>query len=130
MKYETKKLLDVYDEHRKIVLGCDFDDTIFPLTDNDYIRSRCEKIIELITSIRKVVHLCLYTTTNPQELKYKVHIMKNTMKLYPNYINESPIRFGGNTKPYFNILLDDKAGLNEALEILEECKDNEKTHRT
>tara|TARA_R110002012_G_scaffold261246_1_gene443055 strand:- start:33 stop:422 length:390 start_codon:yes stop_codon:yes gene_type:complete len=124
MKYETEKLLDVYRKYGIIILGCDFDDTIFPLTDNSYIRNRCEKVIELIISLRSVMKLCLYTTTNPQELKYKVHIMKNTMKLYPDYINESPIDFGGNAKPYFNILLDDKAGLNEAIEILEEFKKN------
>jgi hypothetical protein len=40
------------------------------------------------------------------------------MGLTPDYINESPIKYDDTVKPYFNLLLDDKAGLNEAFDRL------------
>ena len=125
MRYEVIKLLEVLKTHGKIIVGCDFDDTVFPLTQVPYITKRCEIVIGLLKELRDRITLCMYTVTNKQELAYKKHIMIYTMGLRPDYINKSPlVRVGDGSKPYFNIVLDDKAGLNEAIEILTEFKEN------
>lgn len=119
MRYETQKLLEVYKEHGKIIVGLDFDDTVFPLVDNEYIRERCDNVIEAVKLVSEYAVICLYTAASDQEIKYKQYILAR-LGITAHYTNDSPVKFGNSRKPYFNILLDDKAGLNEALEILKE----------
>lgn len=119
---ELDKLLKVYEEHKTIIVGLDFDDTIFPLNDSE--EDTCEKVrylIKFLQSRGKIV-VCLYTVADNQSIKYKVALMK-LWGIYPNYINESPIKLGNGQKPYFNILLDDKAGLPYTYNLLNEFKD-------
>lgn len=123
MKYETEKLLEVLGYHNTIIVGLDFDDTIFPLSNNEGIKKRCEKVKDLIYSVKDKITLCLYTVADEQSLLYKKKLME-LWEIPPAYINKSPVKLGDGTKPYFNILLDDKAGLNEAIEILTEFKNN------
>ena len=124
MKYETQELLDVYKKHGTIVVGLDFDQTIFPLHTNDYILERCKVVEGLIIDVRPYITLCLWTVAADWSLKYKVKILEY-MGIVPDYFNDSPI-FPDPTvkKPIFNLLLDDKAGLNESIEILQEFFDN------
>ena len=127
MRYETKKLLKVLKDYGTIIVGVDFDDTVFPLNDTIYIRTRCNKVVTLLKELKDKITICLYSVAGDQSLKYKKYIME-TLGIKPAYINESPIKLGNEVKPYFNILLDDKAGLNEAIEILTEFKN--KIHET
>ena len=61
--------------------------------------------------------LILFTVaTNEEELRSKVNYLENC-GIYPDYINESPL-FKGSIKPYYNLLLDDRAGLESAIEQL------------
>jgi|TARA_R110000772_G_scaffold68118_4_gene150906 hypothetical protein len=115
MKYETEKLLKVYKEHGKIIVGLDFDDTIFPLSEGSV--DLCKKVKILITECQMYSTICLYTIADEQSLKYKLEILK-LWGIRVDFVNESPIKLGNNAKPYFNILLDDKAGLNESYETL------------
>lgn len=121
MKYETEKLLEVLEFHNTIIVGVDFDDTIFPLSNNNYIIERCVKVVELIKSLKDKITICLYTVADNQTITYKTALMRG-WGISPAYVNESPIKLGNGDKPYFNILLDDKAGLNEVIEILTEFK--------
>ena len=123
MRYETIKLLEVYKEHNKIIAGVDFDDTIFPLTHEPYIINRCNEVVDLLIELKDILTICLYTVADDQSLEYKKSIM-TMLKIKPAYINESPVKLGNGAKPFFNILLDDKAGLNETIEILIEFKNN------
>ena len=51
--------------------------------------------------------------------EYKKYKTCCRLGIKPDYINESPIRFDcGGFKPYFNILLDDRAGLESAYNSL------------
>jgi len=121
MRYETEKLLEVLEFHNTIIVGVDFDDTIFPLSTNNYIIERCSKVVELIKSLKDVITICLYTVADNQSIAYKKQLMKE-WEIPAAYVNESPVTLGNGAKPYFNILLDDKAGLNETIEILTEFK--------
>lgn len=120
-------LLKAYEDHGNIIIGTDFDDTIFPFnTDEDNVL-RCKKTVLLLSKVKNYATICLNSVADAQSLVYKEHIME-LYGIPPSYVNESPVKkWGECTKPYFNIYLDDKAGLNEALEVLEEFYEQLKT---
>lgn len=122
MRYETSKLLDVYRKHGEIIVGLDFDDTVFPLTVSECVEERCARVRELIRSFDDGdLCICVYTVSDDSSLEYKKFIL-HSFGIYCDYINTSPVKIGNGAKPFFNILLDDKAGLNESIEILTEFK--------
>ena len=49
-------------------------------------------------------------------LKWKIDYCKH-FGIEPDYVNESPL-IKGTKKPFFNLLLDDRAGLEEAYTLL------------
>jgi hypothetical protein len=123
MRYETQKLLDVYEAHGKIIVGVDFDDTIFPMVDGrEETEVRARWLRETLRQLLEggAIVLCLYTVADPQSMIYKEALM-DEWKIPPHWVNNSPVSPRGKcNKPFFNILLDDKAGLNEAVEVLKE----------
>lgn len=65
--------------------------------------------------------LVLYTCEeNIDKIKWKINWCKQYMGFTPHYVNKSPVlkQSYKNGKIYYNILLDDRAGLNEAYSIL------------
>jgi len=125
MNYDLKKLLDAEKKYGKIIVGLDFDNTIFPLEDDPYVIERCQIVRETIKSIQDRAQICLWTVAADWSIRYKIHITEN-YGINVDYINESPIDFGAEIrKPHFNILLDDKAGLNETIETLKAFNEHE-----
>lgn len=112
---DLERLYEVYKKHGKIIIGVDFDDTIFAL---DPRREKmCEAVRTLLKQCSKYAKICLYTVADKHSLKYKVKLME-FWGISPDFVNESPIKLGDGSKPYFNVLLDDKAGLTESYELL------------
>ena len=103
MRFETEKLIKIYKEHGSIVVGLDFDDTVYPLRDDDYIVERCEVVRELIKQIRHKVTLCLWTVAADWSMKYKLTIIREVYNIKPDYINCSPLAEPDIRKPFFNI---------------------------
>lgn len=121
MKKEIEKLIKIYKEHGKIIVGVDFDDTLFTFDKNN--KQLHENVRKLLLDIKSKIILCLFTVADKQSLTYKEYIMEHCWDIKPHYINESPVKKWGNSvKPYFNILLDDKAGLPYTYNILNEFK--------
>jgi len=114
---QLTKLYNVYNKHGNIIIGLDFDDTIFALDPKR--ESICNKVRSLIKECKVYSKICLYTVGDDQSIKYKIELMK-LWGIEPDYINESPIKLGNGDKPYFNILLDDKAGLIESYNLLKQ----------
>lgn len=110
-----ERLMKEYVEHRSLVIGFDFDNTIYDVHDNggDYT-----EVIDLLKRCKALgFKLCLYTAELDEErLKWKIQYCKYK-GIEPDYINESPL-ISGTKKPFFNILLDDRAGLEEAYKTL------------
>ena len=120
LEKEVDELMKVYSEHGKIIVGVDFDDTIFAYSSKNV--KLVEKVRKLLQELRSHITLCLYTIADEKELKYKTALMEE-WSIRPDFINESPVDFGYEcSKPYFNILLDDKAGLDYTYNILNEFK--------
>jgi len=109
------RLMKEYVEHKSLVIGFDFDNTIYDVHDNG---GNYTEIINLLKRCKALgFRLCLYTAESDEDrLKWKAQYCKYK-GIEPNYVNESPL-LTGTSKPFFNILLDDRAGLEEAYKTL------------
>lgn len=110
------KLLQQYNEHNSLVIGVDFDFTIYdPITHTIHT-----DLINLLLDAQQLnCVLCLWTA-NITRLPFILDICKQANLTF-EYINESPIHIEHEViKPHFNILLDDTAGLGQAVDILEQ----------
>jgi hypothetical protein len=77
-----------------------------------------KKTLKYITEHRPDIVLILFTSSYPEEIEKYVNIMKQDGIVF-KYVNENPEINDGNgsfgcydKKPYYNVLLDDKAGFN------------------
>ena len=109
------KLLNVYENHKRIIIAYDFDDTIAPT----YMSKDCSCVVQLLKKMRPYADFICFTSNENIE-KVKLYIAQNDIPC--DYINENVPkmmeRYGQIRKVYFNILLDDKAGLGQAYRIL------------
>lgn len=110
-----ERLKNELDKHGKLVIGFDFDNTIFD------VHNRGGSYNEVINILKECKQrgwiLCLFTAELREDwLKWKVDYCKH-FGIEPDYINESPL-IPGTRKPFFNLLLDDRAGLEGAYLIL------------
>jgi len=108
-------------KHGKLIIGLDFDNT---LRSSDDISLDTQKVIDLAQDCSLFgFDMCLWTiiTGEGLDLREKVKWCQDRA-INIQYANSSPIdndsRFKGNRKPYFNVLLDDKAGLDSAYHAL------------
>lgn len=108
----VSKLLNQYKTHGRLIIGVDFDFTIYdPINNVVY-----DDIVDLLKKVQTKGHiLCSWSANLDESLVRKIW-QDNGLTI--DYYNESPA-FKGNRKPHFNILLDDIVGLNEAILILE-----------
>ena len=106
------RLKKEYLQHKKLIIGFDFDNTIY-----DYHKENLEltPIINLLKRCSKLKFImCLYTIDNNLYFKRTYTRM---LGINIDCVNTSPVILG-NGKPYFNILLDDRAGLSASYNIL------------
>lgn len=104
-------------KHSKLIIGLDFDKTC---RDSENYGIDTFAIIELMQKCTNLgFDICLWTiiTDDGLNIEQKVAWCK-LHGINITHVNSSPmdddIRFSGNRKPYFNVLLDDKAGLDSA----------------
>lgn len=119
----ARRLLWEYNHYDKLIVGIDFDNTIKPVKSN----KSCEEIINLLkrcSSDPKIV-LCLWSICPDGEEQNKIDYCKS-LGITIDYINESPFNIGKWTgkKQFFNVLLDDRAGLESAYNNLKYVLDN------
>ena len=119
-----RRLIDEYDKHKKLVIGFDFDNTIF---DTHQLGFDYSEIIDLLRECKAIGFiLCLYTSEDDEEmLRLKIQYCE-AQGIKPEFINESPL-MNGTEKPFFNILLDDRAGLEMAYSMLKYVVEYAKT---
>ena len=115
-----ERLIKEWIEHNGIIIAFDFDNTVFDYHGQGYTYSH---VINLLKDAKEMgCTLILYTSCAEE----KYDIMKSYLKekgIYPDYINKTPdyIPFGHDgSKVYYNLFLDDRAGLGSAVHILEE----------
>lgn len=120
MNKYTERLYKEWQQHGKIVIAVDYDSTICPWHTIENI----DDINRTISILRIAYETGAYIVVNTcSKVDRYEEIQKHCeyLKLPINGINVNPIDlpYGKNGKVYANIYLDDRAGLNEALNMLE-----------
>lgn len=110
--YATGRLLDDYKKHGKLVIAYDFDNTVYDCHGKGFSFT---KVREIIRNAKKQGHILICYTANGDLDFVKSYLNQEDIPF--DYINESPVDTGGN-KLYYNILLDDRAGLYSAWCVL------------
>ena len=108
------RLLNDYHKHRNLIVAFDFDNTIY-----DYHQKggSFDDVVGLLRECSEVGFTMVLFTANESVDKLSFCKQYCTQKgIRIDYINESPVM--NTKKPYYNILLDDRAGLQEAYETL------------
>lgn len=130
-KFAIDRLYNEWKKYGKIFLAIDFDDTIYDFHKKGY---EYNKVIQLIKDCQYFgCHTIIFTSSEPE--KYPL-IMEycNQIGIHIDKINENaiPMKIGNNGKIYYNILLDDRAGLFSAYNILQTTLEQlsiEKSHK-
>lgn len=115
----TLRLIEEWRLHSKIIVAVGFDDTISPWKLNDMVS--CEKVIGVVKLAREVgAYITIHTTSNKDRYE-EIKKYCDSKGLIVDTINANPreLPYGNERKVYANIFLDDRAGLDEALETLE-----------
>lgn len=114
--YRFEKMIRNYNKFGSLVIGVDFDFTLTdPVTKETYL-----DMVELIKRMNsQSFKLCIWTANSDREYVEKTW---NDHDLRWHYYNYSPINPSA-IKPHFNILLDDSAGLNESIDLVERIMD-------
>lgn len=120
MKLKNNKIVNrLYNEwvkHNGIIIGLDFDDTIFPYRHNF---TNTERVIKLIKkAIKYKAKIIINSASIPSRYDFiKKYCIEKGINI--QCINENIIvPFGDNRKIYANLYIDDRAGLKESLKIL------------
>lgn len=109
----VKRLVNDYRKHNSLFVAFDFDNTVF-----DYfgVGDTFPKLEDLLKYLKqKGFKLILFTGNEGDKLKDIIGYCKQN-GYEPDFVNENPLM--KTRKPYYNILLDDRAGLNEAYQTL------------
>ena len=108
-----KRLKSEIEIHGKLFIAFDFDNTVF---DFHKVGDTFPKIEDLLIEVKKQGHTLILFTGNEGD-KLAGIVQYCTERGYaPDLINENPLM--QTRKPYYNILLDDRAGLSESYTIL------------
>jgi hydroxymethylpyrimidine pyrophosphatase-like HAD family hydrolase len=119
--YEVaKRLLLNWLEHKSIIIAFDFDNTVFDYYNKGYTYN---DVITLLQECKRLgAILILSTCRYDSSYKFMIDFLES-VHVKPDYINESPPHIPyHSTKIYYNILLDDRAGLSSAYNMLNKVK--------
>lgn len=112
----VERLITEWNTHGKLVIGLDIDNTVHDYYGKGYTY---KKIIGLIRICKEIgAHITVCTCRDESEFS-DIRGILDTDGIPYDSINENPsfITFTGK-KPYYNILLDDRAGLSSAYHAL------------
>lgn len=110
------RLYSEWEKYGSLIVAYDFDNTVFDFHNQGH---SFDDVIRLIRDCREMgFHLTVFTSCNDDRFpEIKKYLVDNNIPF--DAINETPdfIPFKGR-KVYYNILLDDRAGLSASLGIL------------
>lgn len=110
------RLLKEYNDYGSLIIAYDYDNTVYDYHNNG---DKYDGVIKLLRACKdEKFHLTVFTSCNDDRFpEIRQYLIDNDIPF--NAINETPdfIPFKGR-KVYYNHLLDDRAGLSSAVEIL------------
>lgn len=110
------RLLTEWEKYNNIIIAVDFDDTIF---DYHGIKNDCSDVISLLRNVQNDATIFCHTASSHNRYdEIRKHFKDLDIELYG--INKSPVKLHEftDTKPYANIYIDDRAGLDTSMNIL------------
>jgi hypothetical protein len=118
MERPISRLVREWREYKKILLAVDFDDTLSPwkFDDFDY-----KEVFKLVLEAKELgAYIVIFSACKPDRYDYIRNYCRETGGFEIDGINENVIElpYGNERKIYYNHLLDDRAGLMQAMAIL------------
>jgi hypothetical protein len=112
-----KRLLDEYHKHGKLIIAIDFDDTVFDYHQNGHEH---DGVINMLKRCQALDFWMVVWTAAPEERHDSQVQYLNNLGITIHSVNENPLPlpYGNHGKIYYNLLLDDRAGLGQAFNIL------------
>lgn len=109
-------------KHEKLIVALDFDDTIYDC------HARGHRYTKVIKLVKQCQELGFYIIIFTASIKERYPLIKDycaSIGIHPFKINENAVDMpiGRNGKIYYNILLDDRAGLSSAYKTLKTVVD-------
>lgn len=121
MQQYINRLIQEWNQHGKIIIAVDWDDTLYPWK---FINNDFDRVWKLLLECQITgAYIVIFTACNPDRYLEILNVCNNR-ELEIASINKTPIElpYGNNgSKIYANIFLDDRAGLEQSLEILEKA---------
>lgn len=113
-----ERLEEEWTQHGKIIIACDYDDTISPWKFKAFNPKR---VIDVLKAAKQTgAYITIFTACSEDRYaEIKDYCANQGLEI--DSINKTPIDlpYGKSGKVYANVFIDDRAGLNEALNILE-----------
>jgi hypothetical protein len=111
-----KRLKEEYEKYHTLIVSYDFDNTVF-----DYNKKgiKFQNVIDLLRVCKEIgCYLSVFTSDGDDRIpEIKEYLEKNNIPYDAINENHKDIKFIGR-KIYYNVLLDDRAGLSSAYRIL------------
>jgi hypothetical protein len=105
-----ERLLEDYKKHKSLIVAYDFDNTVYDYHKKGYTYNN---VISLLRECHKLgFYLIVYTCKDSSKHDFLINYLKDNSIPYDSINKNHPSTdFGGDGKLYYNILLDDRAGL-------------------
>lgn len=121
MNWQLQRLVDEWIANERIIIGVDFDDTLkaFRLLDMTSHNRMMDTHTLLRNCIRVGARIVIHTAADPARYPLMLEYCESK-GIAIEAINENlpGLKYGHGGKPYANIYLDDRAGIEEALSTL------------
>lgn len=113
------RLIAEWRKHPRLVVAVDFDDTVYDWhsTGSDH-----KIVLDLLRESQTLnFYIVIWTASDPVRFPFMQEFMRNAgIDIASINVNPIELPFGNHKKIYYNILLDDRAGLSASVAILEE----------
>lgn len=118
MERYIARLVREWKEHKKIILALDFDDTLSPWKFDDFLYTEVFKLVKEAKELG--AYIVIFSACKPERFEYIRTYCREIGGFEVDGINENVIElpYGNDRKIYYNHLLDDRAGLMQAMAIL------------
>lgn len=121
MNWQVQRLVAEWVKYERIIIGVDFDDTLMPwgLHGPEHVARMARTRLLLRDCVSLGARIVIHTASLPERYE-EVRATCKAEGIAIESINENlpGLKFGTNTKPYANIYLDDRAGIEQALDTL------------
>lgn len=111
------RLYQEWEKHKKLMIAVDFDDTVFDFHNRNQEHSMVIEILKKCNDLG--FYVTVFTASKPDRYDFIRNYMdKLSVKIHGINENAVQLPYGNNGKIYYNILLDDRAGLGQAYTTL------------